>query len=287
LSQDVAVKADNSVLTLQRGLVILDAFSSDPAGLGVNELARRLGLHKSTVSRLCATLERAGYLKRDERTGKLRLGARIYQLAGMNSGDLDPRMVARPILLGLVEACGETAHLAVREGQDVVTIEVVDGSRSIRLQSRVGQRRPVHASALGKAILAWLPPDELEAVLGSQSFERLTPNTIASQAQLMEDLERVRQRGYSTDLEELEEGLRCVGAPVRDETGRVTGAISVSGPRHRFTDEAIVDLARLVVHSADQISVRLGAPPVSERPHAPAERPARTRQPSPPAGRPG
>jgi len=177
-------------------------------------------------------------------------------------------MVARPILSRLVEACGETAHFAVLEGQDVVTIEVVDGSRPLRLQSRVGQRRPMHASALGKAVLAWLSPLELQQVLGSQSFDRLTPNTITSQAQLLEDLARARERGYSTDLEELEEGLRCVSAPVRDETGRVTGAISVSGPRHRFTDEAIVELGRLVVRSADQISAHLGAPPIGEQPQA-------------------
>lgn len=261
VKQQPARREDHSVLTLRRGLAILDACSSHSAGLGVNEIARKLALHKSTVSRLGATLQQAGYLERDEQTGKLRIGARVYQLAGSASTSFDPRLVARPILRSLVAACGETAHMAVREGQDVVAIEVADGSRELRLQSRVGHRRPVHASALGKAILAWLPPDELKAMLDSRALVPLTPNSITTLADLLVDLAQVRERGYSVDREEIEEGLRCIGAPVRDQSGRVVAAISVSGPRYRFGEEAMPKLAELVMRSAEQISARLGAPP--------------------------
>jgi IclR family acetate operon transcriptional repressor len=118
---------------------------------------------------------------------------------------------------------------------------------------------------MGKAILAWLPVEELEALLVPRGLPRLTPNTIARKAHLLQHLKQVREQGYSVDLEEIEEGLRCVGAPVRDHTGRVVAAVSVSGPRHRFSTEAIVELARLVRQSADQISARMGAPPTQDR----------------------
>lgn len=250
----------HSVLTLRRGLAILDAFSVPREDLGVNEIARLVNLHKSTVSRLCGTLEQAGYLKRDDVTGKFRLGGRVFQLVGTAAPDVDLRAIARPVLRELVETCGDTAHLAIHDGQDVVTVEVVDGYRLMRMQGRIGQRQLVHASALGKAILAWRPND-VDRILAVREMIRLTPNTITDPEQFKQQLSEVRERGYSLDLEELEEGLRCVGAPIRDHGGEVIAAISVAGPRHRFTTSAIGTLSRMVRNSADEISARLGSPP--------------------------
>lgn len=249
------------MLTLRRGLAILDAFSTKREDLGVNEIARLVSLHKSTVSRLCGTLEQSGYLDRDTISGKFRLGARVFQLVGTASPAVDLRSIARPILRDLVDTCGDTAHLAIHDGLDVVTVEVVDGYRLMRMQGRVGHRQVVHASALGKAILAWRPEEEVDRILADREMTRLTQHTTTEPKRFKEHLAEVRQRGYSLDLEELEEGLRCVGAPVRNHTGEVVAAISVAGPRHRFTTTAIGTLARLVRQSADEISARLGAPP--------------------------
>lgn len=250
----------NLVLALRRGLRILDTFSSH-GDLGVNEIARHVGMHKSTVSRLCATLESAGYLERDLASNRFRLGARIYQLAGSTSPTADVRVVARPVMLELVEASRETATLGVREANDIVTIDVVDGLNSIRMATRVGMRTQVHASAVAKAILAYLPTHEVDELLRDWPMIALTPNTVTDPAALREKLAEVRERGYALDMEELEVGLRCVAAPIRDPLGRAVAGISISGPRHRMTDEAIRRFGPLVRAAGEQVSARLGTPP--------------------------
>jgi len=252
----------HSVFALRRGLNILDAFSGHRGDLGVNEIARLVGMHKSTVSRLCATLEDAGYLERDGSTNRFRLGARIHQLAG-SAAPLtnDVRAVARPIMLELVEASRETATLGVREGSDIVTIDVVDGLNYMRMATRVGMRTQIHASAVAKAILAYMPPDEVAALLADWPMTQLTPNTVTDAAALRKTLSEVRDRGYALDMEELEIGLRCVAAPIRGPAGRVVAGISISGPRHRMTDDAMRRFGPLVREAGDKVSARLGAPP--------------------------
>ncbi len=258
----VTTQADTgAVLTLRRGLAILDAFSSTREQLGVNEIARLVRLHKSTVSRLCATLEQAGYLERDATTGKFRLGARLYQLVGAGLPALDLRAAARPILQSLVDTTGETAHLAVLQGTDLVTVEVVEGRHLMRMQGRVGHRQSFHASALGLAILAGLLPERVDALLGRKPLMALTPATITDRKVLRQRLAEMREWGYGVDLEGVEEGLRCVGAAIRDQTGTIVGALSVSGPRHRLSDDVIASLGILVREAAAQVSARLGAPP--------------------------
>lgn len=255
----------HAVLALRRGLMILDSFSDRQTEFGVNEIARLVGMHKSTVSRLCATLENAGYLQRDVSTGRFRLGARIFQLAGVLSPPSDVRMVARPVMTQLVESSRETATLGVREGSDIVTIEVVEGLNHMRMATRVGMRTQIHASAVAKAILAWAPEADVDAVLADWPLVPLTPNTITDPAELKRRLAAVRQQGYAVDLEELEVGLRCVAAPIRDPRGQVIAGLSISGPRHSMTPEAMHHFGELVRSAADAISARLGSSPaVSE-----------------------
>ncbi|HEX3428157.1 MAG TPA: IclR family transcriptional regulator [Candidatus Limnocylindrales bacterium] len=269
-----------SVVALRRGLAILDAFSADRRELGVNELGRMLGLHKSTVSRLCVTLEDAGYLARDPLTEKYRLGARIQQLTGASTTEL--RGAARDVLMQLVETLSETVTMVVRDGSDIVTIEVIDGPRMVRMQARVGARTQLHASAGAKAILAWLEPQALGQLIDDWPLTRLTANSITTRAELLEHLAATRERGYSIDHEELEIGLRCVGAPIRDHNGDVIAGIAVSAARHRMADAEIARFGDEVRQAADAISSRLGAPilPVA----APATSRAATRRPVPVAG---
>jgi len=255
-------KPDGSaVFALLRGLSILDAFTSDRTELGVNEIARIVGMHKSTVSRLCATLENAGYLERDPATNRFHLGARIFQLAGSETPTRDLRLVARPVMLELVEATRETATLGKREELDIVTIDVVDGLNFVRMATRVGMRTQVHASAVAKAILAYTDEDEVDQIIGTGPMPKLTPNTITDPAVLKERLADVRAQGYSVDMEEMEIGLRCVGAPIYDHRGMVSAGISVSGPRHHMTEDVMRRCGPLVRKAADKISARLGATP--------------------------
>lgn len=264
ITSPVRLKGDaNSVFALRRGLSILDTFSGHQGDLGVNEIARLVGMHKSTVSRLCATLENAGYLERDASTNRFRLGARIYQLAGSTSPTADVRLVARPVMLELVETSRETATLGVREGSDIVTIDVVDGLNYMRMATRVGMRTQMHASAVAKAILAWMPDAEVDEILADWPMASLTPNTVTDAGTLKARLAEVRERGYALDMEELEDGLRCVAAPIRDPHGRVVAGISISGPRHRMTEQAMRRYGTLVRDAGETISARLGTPPVS------------------------
>lgn len=263
LNPPTRLKGDaNSVFALRRGLSILDQFSGHSGDLGVNEIARLVGMHKSTVSRLCATLENAGYLERDANTNRFRLGARIYQLAGSSSPTTDVRLVARPVMLELVESSRETATLGVREGSDIVTIDVVDGLNYMRMATRVGMRTQLHASAVAKAILAWMPDAEVDDLLANWPMIGLTPNTLTDATTLKGLLAEVRERGFALDMEELEIGLRCVAAPIRDPYGRVVAGISISGPRHRMTEEAVQRFGPLVREAGEKISARLGTPPV-------------------------
>lgn len=257
------LKGDASkVFALRRGLSILDQFSGHHGDLGVNEIARLVGMHKSTVSRLCATLENAGYLERDSSTNRFRLGARIYQLAGSSAPTTDVRLLARPVMLELVESSRETATLGVREGNDIVTIDVVDGLNYMRMATRVGMRTQLHASAVAKAVLAWMPEAEVDELLAEWPMTALTPNTVTDAATLKSRLSEVRERGFALDMEEMEEGLRCVAAPIRDPRGRVVAGISISGPRHRMTEEAMQRFGLLVREAGEKISARLGTPPV-------------------------
>lgn len=251
----------HAVLALRRGLMILDTISARRSELGVNEIARLVGLHKSTVSRLCATLEHAGYLERDASTNRFRLGGRAYHLAGVVVAPADLRAVARPVMVELVQSSRETATLGVREGSDIVTIDVVEGLNHMRMATRVGMRTQIHASAVAKAILAWSQEEDVDAVLANWPMKALTPSTITDALTLKERLSEVRREGYAVDMEELEVGLRCVAAPIRDPQGRVVAAVSISGPRHSMTQESMDRFGDLVRSAASTISARLGASP--------------------------
>lgn len=249
-----------SVVALRRGLAILDAFSGGQDELGVNEIARMVDMHKSTVSRLCSTLERAGYLGRNGVSDKYHLGLRLRQLTGVSTQDVDLRTAAHDVLHQLVDTSGETVTMVVRDGLDVTTIEVLEGPSLLRMQARVGARTQVHASAGAKAVLAWLPEKELLRIIGAWPLARLTPNTHTDQGELVRHLMSLRERGYSVDNEEMEIGLRCVGAPVRDQSGEVVAAIAISAPRFRLPDGDFERFGRMVRQAADAISARLGAP---------------------------
>ena len=249
------------MLTLQRGLAILDVFGSHSGEeLGVNEIARLINVHKSSVSRLCATLEQAGYLDRVAATGRFRLGARVYQLVGAFSTAPDLRTAARPILQQVVDSTGETAHLAAFNNAELITVEVVEGRHLMQMQGRVGRHQLFHASALGMAIMARLPAAQVDELLGKGPLARLTPNTVTDRRQLRQRLSEIRAAGYSVDFEGVEEGLLCVGAAVLDQHAAIVGAMSVSGPRHRLSPEVIGLLGIRVRDAAARISTRLGAP---------------------------
>jgi DNA-binding IclR family transcriptional regulator len=159
-----------------------------------------------------------------------------------------------------VDATGETVLLAALVGSELLTIEVVEGHHLMRMQGRIGQRQLFHASALGLAVLAGMPAWRVDELLGRAPLARLTPHTIVDRTQLRQRLAEIRTQGYSVDFEGVEEGLRCVGAAVRDGSGAIIGAISAAGPRHRLGPEGLAALGDRVKAAAAELGTRLGAP---------------------------
>jgi DNA-binding IclR family transcriptional regulator len=246
--------------SLLRGLSILDAFSEAESVLGVGQLAEKLSASKSSVSRLAATLEVAGYLERVGERGRYRLGSKLTSLGELAGGAPDLRRLAHPALVRVVAACGETAHLGILDGIDAVTVHFVDGTHAVRMHSAIGNRNRAYASAIGKCLLAGLDEEELLARFADVEFIARTPNTITSLSALRETLETVRRLGYSFDDEETELGMRCVGAPVFDHAGDVVAAVTVSGPASRINAGTLPTVSELVRSAAAEVSARAGAP---------------------------
>jgi DNA-binding IclR family transcriptional regulator len=246
--------------SLLHGLQILDMFERERPEIGIGEMAEQLGLHRSTTSRLAATLATAGYLQLAGEPGRYRLSGRLAALGELAAAEADVRRTALLYLQGLVQELGETGHLAVLEGTEAITIGVVDGWQTVRMHSWVGKRSPAHCSSMGKALLAGLSPAEFAARYPGRRLEARTDQTITAVGELARHLAEVRRRGYAVDRQELEPHLCCVAGPVFDRTGAVVASISVSGPDSRIDDASIPAIAAAVRRTAGQISARLGAP---------------------------
>ncbi len=225
--------------------------------LGVTELGRRLGVHKATASRLVATLAERGLVERDPLTEKYRLGFGLIRLAGAAMASLDLVRTARPILEDLADRTRETVNLGVLSGDAVVYIDQVTGTRSIVAVSWVGRRTPLHCTSNGKVLLAFLGDKERDRLLAGP-LDNPTPRSVVKPADLRTQLEEVRVRGYAQTMEELEEGLNAVAAPVRRGDGEVVAALSVSGPAFRMRPVDLPRVGRLAMEAASSISRRMG-----------------------------
>ena len=254
-----AVSPRYRIQAIERAVSILNVFSVDEPELGVTEIAERVGLHKSTVHRFMVNLDAAGLVERNPRSGRYRLGLHIFELGGLVMQRMNLWDEALPFLEGLVRDTGETGHLAVLEGGEAIYIERVEARRPLRVPSAIGRGYPAHATNLGKVLLADLPRERLVEIVAAHGLASYTRNTITDLPQLEEELERIRIQGYAIDDEEYDEGLRCIGAGVRDHSGRVVSALGIGGPVTRITPERVEELAQLVMTAAAGLSRRLGA----------------------------
>ena len=247
------------IQAVERVGAILDVFSTEDPELGVTDIAERTGLHKSTAHRFLVNLEAVGLLERDARTQRYRLGLRMFEMGGIVLEQMSLWDEALPFLEGLVADSGETGHLAVLERGEAIYIEKVEARRALRIPSAMGRGYPAHATSLGKVLLSGLGEDEEREILGAHGMASYTRTTTTDVDALLAELADIRERGFAVDDEEYDEGLRCVGAPIRDHTGRVVAALGIGGPVTRVTPERVDDLARLVIDAADGLSRRLGA----------------------------
>jgi len=257
-------KSDYAIQTVTNALSLLEAFQ-DEEELGVSELSRRLGLHKNNVFRLLATLEERGYVEQAPRSDRYMLGARCLEFSQALARRHGLLRLARPLLRELGRRTAESAHLGVLRDLEVVHLDGELGDGLVKACLRVGQRLPVHCTALGKALLAFSDDglrQALDRMRGADGrLEERTRATLVDREKLLEDLNTVRLRGFSLDLEECESGLRCVAAPVLDAEGRGVAALSLSAPAFRADPETLESrLAPEVMAAAERLSRSLGYP---------------------------
>lgn len=244
------------VQSLERALDILEVLGRSEGELGISEIGHSVGLANGTVHRLLSTLARRGYARQVAESRKYTLGPRAITLASSSRERLGP--LARPFLRELMEVSRESANLAALDRNSVVYIEQVSAPRMVRMFTEPGSRLPAHASATGKVLLAFQPPEAVRAVLGRGGLARYTPRTITDMERLLSELEAIRERGYATDHEEIEEGVRCVAAPVSGAEGRVVAAISVSGPAGRLDEDRLREIVPEIQRIASELSRSLG-----------------------------
>jgi DNA-binding IclR family transcriptional regulator len=247
---------------VDRVVDILEAFTRIGPELGVSDISRALDLKKATTHRLLASLRRRGIVEQNPRTRRYRLGLKLWELGQLATSHVDWLDRIRPYLQELTDVAGETTHLAILSDGQVLYVEKVESTRSLRMPSQVGRRLPAHCTGVGKALIAYLPEEVLRALIARRGLAGYTRNTITEPGRLSAELAATRERGYSVDNEEIEEGLVCIGAPVRDHSSHVVAAVSIAGPSSRLRPETIETHARSVVRIAAAMSAALGSPVV-------------------------
>jgi DNA-binding IclR family transcriptional regulator len=248
---------------LRHGLAVLDMFDMNRQTVTGAEIARHLGIHKSTASRIAANLVLSGYLVPAANGSGFRLSGKLSRLGAIAGADTNLTTLSREHVQALVDDVGETCHVGVLEGHEAVTVVLVDGSYSVRMHAWVGKRNDAHTTALGKALLAGVSDATIDMLFPKKTLPQRTEHTVATVAELKEQLAVIREHGFALDNEELELGLRCVGAPIIDHNRNVVAALVIAGAASRLTIGKIDSYVGKLKASAAKISAEFGAPDYS------------------------
>ncbi|BCG45913.1 Transcriptional regulator, IclR family [Citrifermentans bremense] len=252
-------KSEYIIQAVSHALDLLEQFHDEVDELGVTELSKRLKLHKNNVFRLLATLESRNYIEQNKVTENYRLGLKTLELGQTFIKQMGLLRQSRPVLEALVKECNETTYVAILKEFHIVYLDVVETDLTVRVVPRVGARLPAYCTAAGKVQIAYMTDEELENYLPTKEMKRYTPKTVTDREELKKHLKVIAEQGYAIDDEEMDVGVKCVGAPIRDYTRRIIGAVSISGPSMRFTDERLEkELIPLVIRSGEEISQKLG-----------------------------
>jgi len=255
-------KPGSTIKSLVKSLRLLKLFSPQRNLWTVEDMVSALGYHKSSVQRILATLEKEGFLSKvTPRRSEFRLGPDILFLGNVAEMSMDLRSVARPIMLDLVHRTRETCYLCVADQGRCLYIDKADCSQPIRIIHQVGQRSPMHCTGVGKALMSGMTDEDVDRLIETRGLKAHTRHTTTDPKQLKRELEAVRSRGIALDNEELDLGVKCVAAPIKDRAGTVVAAISLSGPAQRFTAAAIRGFEKEIKQAVMEISRTLGFEP--------------------------
>jgi IclR family KDG regulon transcriptional repressor len=259
IDDEAEEKQRGGVQSLGRAFAILEEVARHRDGIGLAELSKLVGLHNSTTFHLARTLASLGYLRQDKESKRYRIGRPLFALAASALDEIEMVHVATPVLEDLSRETSESGHFGVRMGDAVVVIARTSGPGAFQLTERVGVVRPVHCTALGKIILAALRPDQLKRMLERIELKPATENSITDAAVLLKEIEEIRRTGIAFDDGEFNAEVRCIAVPVLDFTGQIIGALGISGPIWRLSNQALQGHARLVRAAANRLSTELGA----------------------------
>lgn len=257
--RDLRPVGDTQVLaSVSNAARLLKEFGKGDREIGVSELARRLGLGKSTTHRLLHTLTVEKLLEQDPDTGTYRLALTMHELGASVQSAIDLHSAANPVIEQLRNITKETVQIAVLDGRHVVYVERRESPQTIRLFGRVGHRNDAHATSTGKVLLAYLPAEDLDELLSGWRLPRKTPYTISDQATLRAQLQMVRAQGWAENVNESEVGVASIAAPIRDGRGQVVAALSIAGPLTRMEGATLRRYVRPVTEAAAAVSRRMG-----------------------------
>ncbi len=249
---------DGKNSSLIRALTLLERLSESAEGVNLTDLSQQLGMPPATVHRLLSTFEELNFVEQDAEAGLWFVGLKSFTVGNAFLNRRDFVASARPFMQRLVERCGETVNLGVIDAGEVVFISQVESKEMMRMIVSLGSRSPIHASGVGKAMLASLGEQDVTRLLQLRGLARYTDQTIDNPADLRIALDQVRQLGFALDDEEHAIGLRCVAASIFDENGVALAAISLSGPKARIIDSRLAELGSAVCQSAAEITEALG-----------------------------
>lgn len=248
------------IQSVERALQILDLFNEQATELKITDISKQMGLNKSTIHSLLKTLQLHGYIDQNPENGKYRPGMKLVERGHFVVSTMDIRQKAKSWLTELSRCTGQTTHLGILDGCEGVYIEKIEGKLAAIAYSRIGRRLPVHATAIGKVLIAWLSEAELNTLLEGYHYNTFTPSTLATREALLAALAQTRTQGYALDNEENEQGVRCVAVPVWDHKSRVSAALSLSTLTSRVDDEELARYRLRLEEAGLQLSKALGYP---------------------------
>lgn len=252
-------KTEYKILVVDQALNVLEQFLESHAELGLSDLSTRLNLQKNKVFRILATLENRGYIERNAKHETYRLGLKNLRLCQNFMNSMGLIRHARPVLETILEKCKETSYVSVMNDFDIIYLSAVESELPVRVVPRVGSRLPFYCTEAGKVLAANMSLEAFRENIKTKTLKQFTSNTICDPDELFEQLRNTARIGYAVDNEELEVGVRCIGAPIRDYKKNIIGAVSVSGPSMRFSQERMEhEIIPLVKEAADEISMKLG-----------------------------
>jgi DNA-binding IclR family transcriptional regulator len=247
------------VQSLGRAFAILEEIARHREGIGLADLSKLVGLHNSTTFHLAKTMVSLGYIRQEKDSKRYRVGGPLFALAASALDEIEMVNVATPALEDLSRETGESSHFAVRMGDAVVVIARTSGPGAFHLTDRVGVLRPAHCTALGKVILASLRQDQLERFLARVELKPSTAHTITEIPVLLREIAEIRRSGIAYDDGELNLEVRCVAVPVKDFTGQIIGALGISGPIWRLSNQVMQSRAKTVQAASNRLSAAFGS----------------------------